>query len=761
MLITAIIAYIIPVLFGLGLYLNLVKHRSVFEGLATAWALGWGTVYLVLLVTSNFLQLHFTGSMLVYFALVMLMLSFPLFWRQRDLLDRIIGHFKEKFDKNQAWVLFMIIPLFLLIIYKAMLALAGFDELVYHAYLPVLIYKTGTVPTEVNSLWSNLANAYPNFFVLQQSWIYLISGSVNDVYVRPLPAIYSILITGMIYSITARSYSTRAGIYAIIIFISAPLFVYMSVRFLAEMPLAFFAILGLNYFIRWEIESENSEHDGDMRTYLLLSGLFLGFATTVKYNGLILVIAAFVVMGYKARARFLWALSGFLIGFVPFYLRNYFLYGNPVFPFFNILFDGKKIQMLSLHNIQYSFGNQPGQALAIIMSLAFILALVYLYPTIKERRSLSLFLIPLLSFILVFIIQPAPQSFARYVFFIVPMISIPAGRSLEWLIHDNFARWLESIKTGFGIKMLLRVQVVILCLILIIPSYGHAIDIKYDIYRDGSFSAASDNGVLYNQGDYLKVGRWMDDNLPAGSKVLSFEVRRYYIETEIVPADSDLVFETYNSDLFSALQYIHSLGVTHVLDVPKYHTTVMTKPLYEKSPIFRNLTNESFVRIYSSGDTVLYKIDYDLAFGKIIDQKSNSDEKRKWLDIKHYITMENGSISLITNANTTVELAWNDTSVALSPQAGGAKRLWLDVIVAPPKYFSEVKSKYITNNLTFEEKSGENGKLFVYAVGSERYFNEGPLLKSKPWAISSKKIFDTSDYMEGGYHIIFLRKVLV
>jgi hypothetical protein len=158
---------------------------------------------------------------------------------------------------------------------------------------------------------------------------------------------------------------------------------------------------------------------------------------------------------------------------------------------------------------------------------------------------------------------------------------------------------------------------------------------------------------------------------------------------------------------------------------------------------------------------VLYEIDYDLAFGSVIDAASEESDKREWLDIRRYIDVEEGGVSALTNGNTTMEIKEPGTAVAISPEKGGAKRLWLDYIVTSPQNFSFIKSGYTANNLTYAEKNGVSGLTYVYAVGSERYYNSGPLAESRPWAIESELTFDVSDYETGGYHIVFLRKVLL
>ncbi|MHC4676401.1 MAG: ArnT family glycosyltransferase, partial [Planctomycetota bacterium] len=671
MILEALLAYIIPMVFGFAIYLNLVESRSTWEGIATAWGLGWGAVYLIVFVPNQFFDITLTRAFLVTAAAGLLLTSAVLLWRKRTLLKIPSPEMQITKRKETLFVFAILAPLGVLIFYKASLILGGFDELVYHAYIPQLIYQSGSIPTEVNSLWSNLFNSYPNLFILQQSWIYFITGSSNDVTVRLLPAVYSVLTIGLVYSIATRLYSERAGLYAMIVFASVPIFVFMSVRFISDMPLAFFALLALNYVSRWE--HEKSEEGSAARNYLVLIGVVLGLVTLVKYNGLVLALVVMGYLFYRARARAVIPLAFLLLVASPFYLRNLIVYGNPIFPYFNVLFNGLEIQMITLHEVEYAFGNSIGMTLTALLTLPVILSVIYLVNLKNDRRSLTFILIPILTFLFVFILLPAPIAFNRYVFFIYPILSIPAGRSLEWMVYEVLPEVVQRFRASLDVNRYAPAAVLIICALLIAPAYVHASEIKYDIYNDGEFRSASSDGILRNQGEYLKVGQWMDSNLRDDSKVLSFEVRRYYIETELVPADSDVVFDTYGTDLEGALRHVQSLGVTHVLDVPKYHDIVMTAPLYDKSPVFQNLDQESFVKIYSWGGAVLYEIDYDMAFGSVIDSGSEETEKQEWLDIRRYLDVEEGTVSALTNSNTTIEMVEAGTTVAISPQKGGAK----------------------------------------------------------------------------------------
>lgn len=761
LILLALFAYFIPFIFGLGLYLNIVDKKGFWEGAATAWGLGWGAVYLILFVSNQYLHVTFTPAFVFTIAVVMGSFALILLWNKRDLAKPSIGYIIGQRNKLLSPYFLLIIPLIILVFYKTSLALGGFDELVYHAYIPKLIYENGTIPTEVNSVWSNIYNSHPNLFVLQQSWVYFITDSSNDIYIRLLPWKYSVLTLGLVYAAASRMFSERAGNYAVIMFISSPLFVYLSYRMLSDMPLAFFTILSVYYLIRWQEQAGSIDSGPDQNRFLIMAGVFLGLASVVKYNGLALAIAVIMITCLKARKNTVWLILPFVAVASVFYMRNIIVYGNPTFPFFYKIFGGTEIKMFTIYSEFTKTGNSLITFIHVFLEPVIIITFVYLIYKWRDKIYQTLFSIFLLTFMLVFIIHTSSGSFIRYVALTFPLAAVMAGGAFEWLVHEMLPAILS--KSRLKVKNLKKFSALafVISLIVVLPSYNDAVKAKFDLYNEGEFKIPTDEGVLRNQGDYLVVAGWMDENLPEDSKVFSFEIRRYYIETEIISADSDTVFGTYNTNFSEALRILKALGVTHVFDAYIYRIHRTTRPLYEQSAVFQNIDHPAFKLIYRSGEDYLYEMDYELADGRIIDSSSPESDRDQWLDIKRYLEIENGSIGAITNGNTTMELTEPGTEIMISPKTGGAKRLWLDIIVARSEQFLDIKTSYISGSLTEADKKGKDGKIHVYAVGSERFFNSGPLTGLEPWTVNSNITFKVSDYEGEGYHIVFLRKVLV
>ncbi|MCX6594447.1 MAG: glycosyltransferase family 39 protein [Acidobacteria bacterium] len=75
-----------------------------------------------------------------------------------------------------------------------------------------------------------------------------------------------------------------------------------------------------------------------------LSGLLAGFAFSVKYTGMIAVVAVLLAIAHKYALRrsalrpMAYALGAFLIPCTPWIVTNWLTFGNPAFPFFNSLF---------------------------------------------------------------------------------------------------------------------------------------------------------------------------------------------------------------------------------------------------------------------------------------------------------------------------------------------------------------------------------------------------------------------------------------
>lgn len=109
--------------------------------------------------------------------------------------------------------------------------------------------------------------------------------------------------------------------------------------------------------------------------------------------------------------------------------------------------------------------------------------------------------------------------------------------------------------------------------------------------------------------DLYKTFEWSNDNIPENAKILTFETRLYYLEREVLPADSQLVKRIYQTDsLIEGLQTLKDLNTTHVMINPFWET----HPLWYSSIIIRNINEkECFTLIYQSGEVLLFEIRYN------------------------------------------------------------------------------------------------------------------------------------------------------
>lgn len=140
---------------------------------------------------------------------------------------------------------------------------------------------------------------------------------------------YLLLLLGAVFAFANRFSNWRVGWLSCAILVAVPSFLVVAASAYVDAMLVFYAFAA---FCALMIAFEN----GDMRWYVL-AGAFAGMATGVKYTGIFIPIAIFVLILFCNRLHS-WrsAISYLLSAFAfasPWYLRNLFFTGNPVYPF--------------------------------------------------------------------------------------------------------------------------------------------------------------------------------------------------------------------------------------------------------------------------------------------------------------------------------------------------------------------------------------------------------------------------------------------
>jgi len=110
-------------------------------------------------------------------------------------------------------------------------------------------------------------------------------------------------------------------------------------------------------------------------------------------------------------------------------------------------------------------------------------------------------------------------------------------------------------------------------------------------------------------GSDWSMWRWINENLPANSTLLSFEPRLFYINVRVFFAASSELTPTLNMTFDQAVAFLHSLGVQYVLNSLFASAPLANRIFWMHSVLYQNLGNQSVFRpFHTEGDSVLYQL---------------------------------------------------------------------------------------------------------------------------------------------------------
>ena len=212
------------------------------------------------------------------------------------------------------------------------------DALVHHLAIPKLYLKHGgmyEIPTMPFS-----------YFPMNLDLLYLIPLFFgNDIVPKFMHFGFALLTAWLIFNFLKQRSNTVYALLGVILFLSVPIIVKLSITVYVDLGLIFFSTASLLLLLKW-IE------DGFRLRFLLFSALFCGLAAGTKYNGLItlFLLTLFVPFLYSryvpnSKPGFL-KVAGYGAFFLivallvssPWMIRNYLWTSNPVYPLYDYLF---------------------------------------------------------------------------------------------------------------------------------------------------------------------------------------------------------------------------------------------------------------------------------------------------------------------------------------------------------------------------------------------------------------------------------------
>lgn len=252
-------------------------------------------------------------------------------------------------------VFFLLVPLVGVLSPSSML---DWDSLAYHLALPKLWLLEGKVSSVSFIHHSNFPAGVDGLFLIGEQFG---PGTLSKAFVWLFTAFGAKAIYGLVHELVEKfefSMNPRAlGLMSVLVFLTIPMVMWESGTAYIDVANGLFAGLGFAMvaFCLWS---------GETRGFVI-AGLFLGFAASTKYTGLqTILIASFIGILFSTKELRsgvirMAAISALIAA--PWYLKNWVLVGNPVYPFFFSLFGGKNWDAFSsmiYTEEQKSFGYQ-------------------------------------------------------------------------------------------------------------------------------------------------------------------------------------------------------------------------------------------------------------------------------------------------------------------------------------------------------------------------------------------------------------------
>ena len=265
-----------------------------------------------------------------------------------------LGEAWRRLTSTQRLVVLAWVTLFSIAVLQALAPPWDYDGLMYHLQGPRLFLQAGRVLFLADNWQANGPFTVEMLFGLGLSL-----GS--DSFAKLLHVGCAVLLVLSAFVLGRRGLGSSAGWITIALMAGVPLFSFWASLAYADMAWALYQTLMLVCLLRWEEDHQ--------RGSLALAGLFAGLAAGCKYLGLSAVALGGLWLVWKVRGQ-AWreavksaaAFCGVAIAVAaPWYLKNWFMAGNPVFPFLfgGPAWDKARLQLLMDYLGSFGIGQSP------------------------------------------------------------------------------------------------------------------------------------------------------------------------------------------------------------------------------------------------------------------------------------------------------------------------------------------------------------------------------------------------------------------
>jgi hypothetical protein len=545
-----------------GFFLSYVLIRDgvdFTERLLLSIGLGFGVTYAAMILIGMLWEISLSTIILTQTILFITLLIAAFY---RGFKPNFINYLKPKTKKVHIpklnlfeAILLIVIGIFVVVAIYQTVAYPSieWDSLAYGVNYAKIIFEDGKIPLIAGpSIGLEMSANYPPGVQLLAVDLYVFAGNAGDFYFRILQPIFGLAAILLTYKFAmAVTKSRTAAIFAMFALSSMSTFWELFVHETYLMCLTLMLTLAAFFFFK----AYNS-NNADARKFEIAGTLFCGFSALTSYIGLFsLGLLSLYSINRKISAkRFTWlVILGFAI-VLPWYMRNFILLGNPLYPFFGI---GNYLDPLLLSSVMGHFQNWAQvpffYSFKIISIMgAAILFLAIAYFTVTKQKHFYLIL-PFYLFFVGLVIMGVHIPFVRYLIIALPSLVILLAASAKSL---RPAHTLVERATA-----IILISLVLISSVLVLPSINFLKPTPTS--GDDKWSYLSQ---VFEEGD---AWQWINQNTPADAKIATYDIKQYYLEREIFTLDGSEAAPLYKMNTIEeSIDFLEKSNVTYVLSVP-------------------------------------------------------------------------------------------------------------------------------------------------------------------------------------------------
>ncbi len=624
--------------------------KDKFQVILLSTALGFGFTGLMVILLSYLKILY------IYYLLptVWFLIIFFVYWRlpeknfrcvrlyMKDLLKYLdFRPIKWKFGWIQIEVISIGTIFFAIYYHAIMFSPLEVDSIIYHSPLASIVFKEHGLPFIAGGgVGIGLSANYPFLFSALGSYYYLWIGSVQDLFLRIITPTMSLLSIVATYYIGKEIGGKRVGMLSAFLFSMVPSFLSYSYLNTQETTIIFFLAIGVLFLIK--------AIDNKMTRYWIVSGFLFGFALLTSYQALYFIPALVILLVYhcirengeifgsKCNQVLTMILSMLVVGSAP-YIRNLIVVHNPVYPFFNQLFNSEFISPwiyeYTRKSLDYTAsyivtGDNTASTFDFISSVltypsfyplnALLIApaiLVFLFgDNIKNKKVILTFaLIPSLLIIL------NKPSFIRYLWLTMPYSSVIVGCMFSKgfdicnrLQQNIFIRSTRLFLSCSIIMIMILALPAIMsgsAYVFIAPIWPN-LDTQYDyMWYTKNPNIDKQKLLVKYYGNDAYAWNFLNKNMGDNDRFASFETRLYYIKNSsydaILSLDNKEAEKLYYSyDVNDSISLLKSNNVRFIFE----RNNEEEKELFGKLPLTKFLGSYYFPTIYEKGGSRIYNV---------------------------------------------------------------------------------------------------------------------------------------------------------